>query len=265
MLQIEPQKSFPIVRNLNNPRDTGTYYVRAYIYDGVDADDLLDTVDLTDLGSQRFKKNWQTPVDSSGQGRYITIFTKVFTDSGYTTESTRYAREEEMFLIKEGWNRVYGEGGGADVSYKRIRKIVQEEIKKRKIEKVDLGFVIKALQETQKRISAIRIPELDFDIKPLLDLIETSNASIKKEIKGRIDDIRIPENDLTPLIRTLNQSAEELNKFKDSFESLKKVFMHGIELVQGNVDKINNKMKSVPIITIEKPEEKKPPKRKLHF
>ena len=44
MLRILPQKDFPITRNLDDPLDTNTYFIRAFIYNaavdsnGMDAD-----------------------------------------------------------------------------------------------------------------------------------------------------------------------------------------------------------------------------------
>jgi hypothetical protein len=150
-MQLEPRSYFTIVRQLKDPQDTGTYYVRAYIRKSLD-DTLLDTVDLTDYGGQRFKYNYQLPADTSGEGLYIDITTRVFTDSGYTTESDYYQKENFQYLVKKGYNPVYG-GGGGYIDYKKVREIIKEEIEKLpKIEipeqkEVDLNPILKAIED----------------------------------------------------------------------------------------------------------------------
>ncbi len=85
-LVLQPQKSFTVVRQIANHLDSATYYVRAVIRNAY-TDELIETLDLTSRGSQRFSKNWQVPADPSGEGFYISIVTSVYTDSGYTTKS----------------------------------------------------------------------------------------------------------------------------------------------------------------------------------
>jgi len=155
-MQLEPQSDFVIVRQLKDPQDTGTYYVRAYIRKSLD-DTLLATVDLTNAGSQRFKYTYHLPADPSGEGMYIDITTRVFTDSGYTTESDYYQKENFQYLIKKMYNPVYGGGGGGSIDYKKVREIVKEEI---------------------DRLPKIEIPpQKEVDLKPILEAIDGIEVS----------------------------------------------------------------------------------------
>lgn len=82
---LQPQSSFPIVRQIANHLDATVYYVRAVVRDADGT--TIATVDLASKGSQRYQTRYRVPVDSSGQGAYISIITSVYTDAGYTTKS----------------------------------------------------------------------------------------------------------------------------------------------------------------------------------
>ena len=222
MLQIQPQSNFPITRNIDNPTDSNLYYIRAYIYDGVDVDTLLDTVDLTDLGNQRFKKNWRTPVDKGGDGRYITIFTKVFTDSGYTAESDAFGRKETKYLIKETWNRVYSGygGGGASIDYKKIAKTLRREIKKfpktpkiPKVKKTDLRPVLRAIDK--------------IELHPIVKTEKTDLRAIQVAIKGVRDEIKkmpVTEKvDLSPIMEKIGNIENYLISSTDKADIIKSI------------------------------------------
>ncbi len=131
MLQLEPRENYTIVRKLDDPNDSDTYYVRAFIRNSK-TDALLDTVDLTDKGEGRFTGNWQVVADTVGLGIYIDITTRVYTDSGYTVINEKYADRQDQYLVLARYNPVFGNGsgGGRDIDYKKVRKIVQEEIAK---------------------------------------------------------------------------------------------------------------------------------------
>ena len=255
MLQLRPTESFPITRQLDDPSDSNTYYVRAYIRNAA-TDDLLDTIDLTDQGDQRFTGAWEVQVDGKGEGYYVTVLSKVFTDSGYTTESKRYARSQQQFLVQERWNRFLGgAGGGADIDYKKVRKIIQEELKKLKLPepkiikqtkyntvkeeiKIDLGPITEGLK--QIRTDIINIPKLikpkepeKVDLNPLITKIENTQALIKG--------IKIPEVDFSELIKLL----EELKKY---FSGKDEVVSKTLELINRNTkplkkDKVKENLK----------------------
>src|SRR3990167_6396837 len=99
MLQLSPGEYFAIVRQLADPNDTGTYYVRAFVRNAR-TDTLLDTVNLTDRTGQRFSVEWQVP-SSTSDALYIAVTTRVYTDSAYTTLSTDYSQEMEVYLVED--------------------------------------------------------------------------------------------------------------------------------------------------------------------
>ena len=110
MISIEPGTIFPITRQLGDPEDTATYYVRAFVRNAQN-DVLLKTINLTDKGDQRFRGEWEVPYHA-GSDYYITIETRVYSDSGYTTEVVGdfyYERLEDKFLVG---NKILGGGGG---------------------------------------------------------------------------------------------------------------------------------------------------------
>lgn len=254
-LQLRPTETFVITAQIPDPNDSNTYYIRAYVRNAK-TDELLTTVNLTDQGEQRFRGTWEVPADPSGEGFYVTITKKVFTDAPYITESPRYGRDEQLYLIQERYNPfLAGGGGGSDINYKTIRKIIKEEIEN-KIPKIDLDPIIKAIQETQKRIETIEFPVID--LSPLIELTKLNS----KEIINKIGAIRIPENDLTPLIRTLDKSLEELNSFKESSDkktrgaisdikiALEKAITDIQKRVEENIKSIDTKIENAPTITL---------------
>ncbi len=82
MYILAPSKQVLIDYKINNPLDTGTYYVRAVIKNAVSGT-TLDTLNLTDNGSKYFSKLWVTPADPSGTGLQINVTNTVLTDYGF--------------------------------------------------------------------------------------------------------------------------------------------------------------------------------------
>lgn len=245
MFQLEPREYFTISRQLDDPTDTATYYVRAEIRKAID-DSLIDTVDLEDVGGQRFRKKWQVPADPSGQGFYIVITTKVYTDNGYTNVSPNYGIDEKVYLVQKRYNPVLGAGGGVDVDYKKVRKIIQEEIKKipkveiPKAEKVDLSSVYSELREIKRRVEGIKIPELKVDLSEVIKEL--------RGVKEAVNGIEIPEPekiDLSPILDRLDslendlrdiekksalRRGEEMKKLSGLVEDLKNTLKNGLPL-----------------------------------
>lgn len=148
-MQLQPGEMMAIVRQLADPNDTGTYYVRATIRNAR-TDALLDTKDLTDRGGQRFSIEYQVPSKSS-DAVYISISTRVYTDSAYTTLSDMYGQEIETYLVE--MRQAHFGGGGSNVSYQKIREIVKEEIGK--TDKVDLSELVKSLTRLEKVLDGV--------------------------------------------------------------------------------------------------------------
>jgi len=206
MTQLEPREYFPITRQLDDPTDTNTYYVKAFIRNAR-TDELIDTVELNDLGDQRFAAEWQVPEDPSGEGFYITITTKVYTDSGYSNESPNYAREQNQYLVQKRYNPVLGKGGGW-VDYDKVRRIIKEEVEKTKELKVDIKPVVKELEKTKKAVSKIEIPKPErVDYKKIEKKIE---EEVEKAIIA-IKNIYIPKPEKVDL-SGLEYGIEELDR-----------------------------------------------------
>ena len=247
---LQPQSSFPIVRQIANHLDSDTLYVRAVVRnaDG----DTIATVDLEDKGGQRFQRRYRVPVDSSGQGAYISIITSVYTDAGYTSKSPNYGDEENTYLV---FDRVLGGrgggGGGTSVDLKAIRKIMAEEIKKNtpkpiknepfpEIPKYEMrwGEILKAIDVLGNDLASIPREQVSLD--------GVNQALI--EIKTEIDEKPVTEEtDLQPIIEDLNGLSllidERLDSQKELIESTK------TELVQTIVDTVKESIETTEFVT----------------
>ena len=231
-MQLRPTENFVIARQVDDPYDTATYYVQAKVRNAQD-DTLLKTVNLTDNGDQRFRGDYEVPVDGSGLGFYITITTRVYTDSGYTTESENYGVEEREYLVQERYNQNIGGpgGGGSDISYEKIKKIVKEVVDGRKLSKqkdVDLTKVLEAISNIEGLVGGIVIPEPEkVDLEPTM-------ANLVK-LEARLDA-------LLPLFDGINTNINNIPQPKQ-------VDMTGVEkAVQGTkpyIEQVDTKLEKI--------------------
>lgn len=217
---LQPQSSFPIVRQIANHLDTDTLYVRAVVRnaDG----DTIDTVDLEDKGGQRFQRRYRVPVDSSGQGAYISIITSVYTDSGYTTKSPNYGDEENTYLV---FDRVMptmrGGNGGSTVDLKAIRRIISEELDKVKPEPQETEVKEEEDVLTPKidalTLTSANVVDLVKNLKEILDSLPKENVNLEPVIAGLsevkqaiVDKDVTPETDLTPVYEEIDILNKEI-------------------------------------------------------
>jgi hypothetical protein len=237
MLQLIPQRSFTLVRQLNNPYITDTFYVRAVVRNAY-TDEILATLDLTDKGGQRFKKDWQVPADVQGQGFFISIVTSVYTDDTYTTKSQDYGDEETTYLVARLASQTRtGAGGGVDAF--TVRSIIQDELDKRKPDPITFPEiptpkeyemrweeVFGAIAEARDAIA--RIPKID--LTPILERLNTvEQAIMDKEVT--------PETDLTPLIEMLNErDTIDDRKHEDVIGNFELIENNLIKAVKESVD-----------------------------
>jgi len=231
-MQIQPQESFIITRQIDDPTDTNTYYVRAFVRNAK-TDALLATVNLTDKGNQRFRGEWQVNADITGQGYYVTITTHVYTDSSYTTESQDYRILENQYLVKER-NQSFGGGGfagtikGEKIDYNKIKEllrvVVKEEIQTIKpTEKIDLSPILSQIRVVIKAISGIKptkipeFPKIEFPKQKEVDF----NPLIK-EFKNIDEKLSLVKNsDLTPIIDYLNHLKKLIEvKTEEQFKQI---------------------------------------------
>lgn len=214
MLTLRTSGNFTIVRQISNHLDTDTNYVRAVIRNAY-TDATLDTLDLTDKGSQRFSKNWRVPGDPSGEGFYISIVTSVYSDSGYTTKNANYGDEENTYLVadREGALR----GGGSGVDARTVRRIIQEEIAKiekpekvefpefPKAQEVKFDTVLSAIKDLETTLKPEKPEKVDF--KPLFDALQSVLSAVnEKEVT--------PVTDLSPVLERLveKDDTDELTR-----------------------------------------------------
>ena len=266
MIQIRPGEYLPISRQIADSSDSTTYYVRSYIYKRKGSVEvLLDTIDLEDKGSQRFSYNYQVPQDADDY--YLSIITKVFTDSGYTTLSDMYGATEETHLVAERWGLQFGSGGGeAQINYNKIKKIITEEIgkieKPQEQKEIDLSSLINRLERIYKLVD-VEVPKLEtVNLAPVIRAIEDTKKDIQKDIQK----IEIPEQEKLDLIPVITKI--ELLK-----GIISELIQKGIEKGDSRVEEIKKVVKgisfpqSIPIsMSFKKEEEEKQkPIRKRTF
>lgn len=264
---IRPQRNFTLVRQIANHTDTATYYVQAVIRDAY-TDDIIDTLQLTDKGGQRFTKNWQVVADPSGLGREISIVTSVYTDSGYTTKSENYGDEENTYLIEENRALIRG-GGGSGLDSRTVKRIFKEEIEgfgkkyfdtleesfediKEKIEEITATKSIKEIENTNTILNNLvklrelisQIPTKKTDIAPLEKGLEAVIQAIKdKEVT--------PPTDLSELSNFLDDFRASQQKYNGDFteirndiaDSHKEIFEVVTTLKENLVEEINTATK----------------------
>lgn len=208
-MQLKPREIFTIVRGLEDHTDTATYYVRAVIRNAR-TDAIIDTVTLTDKGDRRFSGEWTVSADPAGYGIYIIITTSVYTDAGYTTKGI-YGDTFDTYLIAERPNPVLSFGGGSsgpDLDYKKVRKIIAEEVAK--IPKVEMPIIPK-----QKIVDISPLQKgLDGNSQDINDVRKQLNFIVDSLsiIKNTIDSLPKPEKvDFAPLQEAIDSNLANLN------------------------------------------------------
>ncbi len=220
-MQLNPLENFTITRQLQDPAITDTFYVRVVIRNAK-LDTIIDTLDLTDQGGQRFTKVWKVPADVSGQGFWISTVTSVYTDSGHTTKSTDYGDEERTYLIqaREPFNPNYPLPTGQDIDYKKIKKIIKEVVDE--AEKNESEPIV----VTKEVVREVKVPTLipnNVEIPPYPSFapILKAIAEASKQIKDKPVTVVPPQKevDLTPIVTKLlalesqvNGALEKINK-----------------------------------------------------
>lgn len=251
-MNLQPQNSFTVVRQISNHTDTNTYYVQAVIRNAY-TDTIIDTLDLISRGSQRYSLNWLVPADPSGQGFYISIVTSVYTDSGYTTKSENYGDDESTYLVQDRilLGRVGGSGGGDSTDYDLIRKIVKDEITK--IEKAEPAEmpemrwdeVLSAISDLQDKVLAI--PTQYQDLSPFF-------IGAVEMIKKAVADKEIPEGtDITPALDQLKALSATLNKVLDTVVTSESVITSDIQSsLKGFEDNVSGMLKGISFSIVPK-------------
>lgn len=216
-MQLSPQEYFTIARQIDDPYDSTTYYVRAEIRNAR-TDALIERVALTARGNNRHSREWQVPADTSGQGFYISIVTSVYTDAGFTTKSERYQDIMNTYLVQTRGlvlgGGSSGGGGWADVDYKKLAEIIDQR----------LGSALKPIA---RAIAELPEPN-EVDLVPTNKLIglaiDAINAiefpempDVEKIMKRGVKDIKdsIPEQkevELKPVLVALKNVADGIER-----------------------------------------------------
>lgn len=254
-MQLRPTEQFTIARQLADPQDSDTNFVRATVRNAK-TDVLLSTVNLSNKTGQRFSGVYEVPADVSGEGFYITITTLVYTDAGYTTINPNYSAEMNTYLVQERPSKLQGGGGGGDdIDYKKVRKIVEEVIAKYEQDKAKSAeAVVTELNKVLTVLAQINAKDLNVNVEaPNLDPIFSEIKGVHKAITAQADkfeptDTTALENaiyDLTDVMKIafkkhegmldeiIPSIEEALIKFTDNKES----FDDQIEEVVSTIEK----------------------------
>ena len=262
-MQYSPGEYIALSRQLEDPNDLTTRFVRAYVRKKKGTGDvLLATLDMEDQSGQRFTYAYQCPQDSDFYTLNVVI--KVFDDSSYLVESNRYERREQDYEIAERWGKQFGgfTGPGSDIDYGRLRKIVKEEVKntpKTEIKEVDLKPLMRSLEDVNRSVKNIDIPEVKFpeikipeQKKPDLEPILRSLNKVQSEVKN----IKIPENDLSPILTGLR------NIIGDFLNNINKTHSFNQKDLTDKFEELKKDIKSVTFVTLRQEETKPEPVKK---
>ncbi len=227
-MQLTQGQSFCIARQLDNPQDTGTYYVRAVVRNSVSGE-TIGTYNLTDKTSGRFEYLWQVPETADDTQIDITI--RVYSDSGYTIEDTPYAIRKDEYIIRK--NPVYFGSGGMGLTKKDIREIVKEEVDKINFPLTDLSPVLEFLAVLNRK---------NVDLSPIFQAISAN----KNEIKSEIRKIDIPKTDIRPIIDSLGKNLSAIRELDNNIKNNRNQVdeaVKNIEQISNGLDKIIEKGK----------------------
>ncbi len=280
---LQPREYFTIVRHLPDPGDSSTSYVRAIVRNSLTGA-TLDTLNLSESGANthRFTYNYQVPADVSGLGFYIDITTYVYTDSGYTSKSTVYGEDNNTYLVFDRFKKLGG--GGSDVDYKRIAKMLAEAIKKIEMPDMsgmELSPVIAQLQDIKKAcdtMCAMEIPTMP-DMKSEMAPVLTAIQEAEKEIISAIDTKEVTEaTDLSPLHDAISKLGDAMGThtsdqagkldsmvapFQELHDKFKSTFHDEYPQLNEALDALVKKMREAFLYTNSMPSTKKSPEDRV--
>jgi|TARA_R100001530_G_scaffold1410_1_gene2543 uncharacterized protein YlxW (UPF0749 family) len=224
MLQIGPQKAFPIVWVNSWATNTSTLYVQAVVRNAL-TNATLKTVNLTDQNgdSSVFSASYTAPQDPSqtGTGLYIIITVTVYDDSGYTNASSNYAVVTDQYLVKTLVNPLsFLGGGGGVINEKAIEAVVAGVVKATESKKTIFGRekkfpTKKILKHIDKRIDGLPTPVTQEVINnQLIDINSISKgiSSVLGAIKAKPVTKQADLRGVTSDIKTLQSAVLKLEK-----------------------------------------------------
>ena len=242
-MQVEPQNTIPLIYQITDPSDSTIYYIRAIVYDSLTRD-AISTHNLVSRGSGLWSSSTVAPADGSGFGRHIHVIIRVYTDSGYTTLSDIYTQQIDKYLIKSTTRFGGGNGGGQDIDYEKIRKIVDsivsEKIAGFEPKPTDLSEINNKLNLLGKAINGIEIPDESepLDISPIIKGIKDLEIVIIK----KIEDIEIEEpKDYSLTLKELGNridiATDVVKTLTDSVASTNETINTSVKNIKDTLDK----------------------------
>jgi len=130
--------------------DTATYYVQAVIRD-TRTNEVLETLDLTDVDGNYFRKAWTVVQDPTGFGREIEIQKTVYDDAEYTIPSSIYGRWLDQYTVLQ-IVPIGGPGsgaGGGGMDYNVIESILEKQLK------LILGILLETINGSKVDLTGI--------------------------------------------------------------------------------------------------------------
>lgn len=255
---LKPFEIFPIIRQLDDAGDSTTYYMRAVVTNARTLATIA-TLNMTDNGSQLFSYNWTVPADTSGEGFYIEIRTRVYTDSGYTVAADNYKVESHTYLIQSRPNlaRSFGGGGGPDIDYKKIQKMIDESVSKIKFpeipktEKVNLTDITKEIKSVKSALDSLVIPKpKETDLSGITSQIGAVLSELDG-IKGQVSSIPEPkEVDLSPVHNRLDGMDAEMmkNHLNEILKAVQQFYGADMEEVKSQISELSEKFDKIQIL-----------------
>ena len=264
-MQLKPAELFPIVRQLDDAGDVTTYYIQAVVRNARTLT-TIDTVSLTDNGNQLFSYNWTVPQDPSGEGFYIEIRTRVYTNAGHTVAAENYGIKSDTYLVQSrpNLNRGFG-GGGIDIDYKKIQKMIDESVSKIKFpeipkhEPMDMMPMMDKMETLKTAVESIVIPEPAVtDLSGLKSQLEAVSSELEG-IKGQISSLPEPERlDLSPVLDELSKPDGVNDNSKKVMDSLRTFLLADIEEIKSKLENLDERFSKIQITipnTKEEPKE----------
>lgn len=221
-MNIYSGNQFVIDRKLNNPADSGTYFVRAVIKNTLTGATIA-TLNLADNGNKYFSLPWLVPGDPSGQGLQISVLTTAYTDA-YVSESFEYGTELQTYLIQNPTPQLGGIGGGF-FDYEGLSGLFEKMIK------AQLAALLKEIQGSQKDFDYLKLDaslenfvaqytgELGIRIGDRISLLEDGFAAFTQQITTLLSTIVVP--DIKPLEESITTAADSMRKIADTIIELK--------------------------------------------
>ncbi len=210
MIQLTPQEKFPIVRQLEDPSDSNTYYVKALIRDS-GSGKTIATLHLDNKGNQRFTANWEVLVP---EGTFVDITSLVYTDSGYTTLSTVYGCENDTYIAQTRWGIQFMPAPSRDVNYEKIEGFFKKSPpgSNSPIKKVDFKPLHQHLDRVAIQVLKVNEPKVKLDITPLIKAIDRIERNITGINSHTTDN-------LSPLLTAIKNLSQVFASSKEDMSS----------------------------------------------